>query len=81
MLYKFYAFILIGAIGTIAHYSILYCLVEYYAVSPVWGSGWGALAGLFINYFLNYSSRLIQLSTGLFYNLSPTSDFLIDVIR
>ena len=55
MLYKFFAFILIGAIGTIAHYSILYCLVEYYAVSPVWGSGWGALAGLFINYFLNYS--------------------------
>ena len=55
MLSKFIAFILIGAIGTIAHYSILYCLVEFYACNPVWGSGWGALAGLLINYFLNYS--------------------------
>ena len=55
MIFKFLAFILVGAIGTVVHYSILYSLVEFYAVNPVWGSGWGALAGLLINYVLNYS--------------------------
>jgi 4-amino-4-deoxy-L-arabinose transferase-like glycosyltransferase/putative flippase GtrA len=55
VIFKFVAFILVGAIGTIVHYSILYGLVEFYAVNPVWGSGWGALAGLLINYVLNYS--------------------------
>lgn len=52
---KFMAFSLVGAIGTLAHYSILYALVEFHAVDPVTATGWGALAGLFINYALNYS--------------------------
>jgi len=55
MLVKFTAFALVGAIGTLAHYSILYALVEFYNVNPIWGSGYGALAGLIINYVLNYS--------------------------
>ncbi len=55
MIVKFMTFALVGAIGTLAHYSILYALVEFYKVSPIWGSGYGAFAGLIINYILNYS--------------------------
>jgi putative flippase GtrA len=49
------SFSLVGVIGTLAHYSILYVLVEFYGFDPIWASGWGALAGLIINYVLNYS--------------------------
>jgi putative flippase GtrA len=52
---KFIVFSAVGVIGTLGHYSILYALVEYYGSNPVWASGWGALAGLIINYVLNYS--------------------------
>jgi len=52
---KFIAFSLVGAIGTLAHYSILYALVEFNGFNPILASGWGALAGLSINYILNYS--------------------------
>jgi putative flippase GtrA len=52
---KFMVFSLVEAIGTLAHYSILCALVEFYAVDPVTAIGWGALAGLFINCALNYS--------------------------
>jgi len=55
MIAKFLAFSTVGVIGTLAHYSILYTLVEYFNFNPVWASGLGALAGLFINYVLNYS--------------------------
>ncbi len=55
MITKFIAFLLVGVVGTLAHYSILYSLVEFFGYNPVWASGWGALAGLLINYTLNYS--------------------------
>lgn len=55
MIVKFVAFSLVGVIGTFAHYSILYALVEFYGFNPIWASGWGALAGLIVNYVLNYS--------------------------
>ncbi len=55
MVVKFMAFTLVGAISTLVHYSILYALVEGFAFNPVWGSGYGALAGLIISYALNYS--------------------------
>lgn len=55
MIVKFMTFALVGAMGTLAHYSILYALVEAYNVNPIWGSGYGAFAGLIINYVLNYS--------------------------
>ncbi|MGZ8184166.1 MAG: GtrA family protein [Methylobacter sp.] len=55
MLVKFMAFALVGVIGTLAHYSLLYALVEFRSFNPVWASGWGALAGLIVNYLLNYS--------------------------
>lgn len=48
------SFALVGAAGTLAHYSILYGLVELYSFNPVVASGWGALAGLIVNYVLNY---------------------------
>ena len=54
MIVKFMAFSLVGVIGTLAHYSILYLLVEFYGFNPVAASGWGALAGLLVNYVLNY---------------------------
>ncbi len=47
-------FALVGVAGTLAHYSILYSLVEFYRFNPVVASGWGALAGLIVNYVLNY---------------------------
>jgi putative flippase GtrA len=55
MIVKFITFALIGAICTLAHYSILYAAVEFYKINPIWGSGYGALAGLVISYILNYS--------------------------
>ncbi|MFA6051001.1 MAG: GtrA family protein [Methylobacter sp.] len=55
MIAKFIAFSLVGVIGTLAHYSILYILTEFHGFNPVWASGWGALAGLIVNYVLNYS--------------------------
>ena len=48
------SFALVGVAGTLAHYSILYGLVEFYSFNPVVASGWGALAGLIVNYVLNY---------------------------
>jgi 4-amino-4-deoxy-L-arabinose transferase-like glycosyltransferase len=54
MLVNFMAFALVGVIGTAAHYSLLYFLVEHYSFNPVWASGWGALLGLMVNYVLNY---------------------------
>ena len=55
MIVNFLTFSLVGVIGTLAHYSILYALVEFFGFNPVWASGWGALAGLIVNYILNYS--------------------------
>ncbi|MBD9358744.1 phospholipid carrier-dependent glycosyltransferase [Methylomonas albis] len=43
-----------GVVGTLVHYSILYALVEFEAFNPVIASGWGALAGLAVNYVLNF---------------------------
>ena len=54
MFLKFMSFALVGVAGTLAHYSILYGLVEFYSFNPVVASGWGALAGLIVNYVLNY---------------------------
>ena len=54
MLIKFFCFALVGVVGTAAHYLLLYQLVESYAVLPVTASGCGAIAGLIVNYLLNY---------------------------
>lgn len=55
MIAKFLAFSLVGVIGTLAHYSVLYALVEFRSFDPVWASGLGSLVGMIVNYTLNYS--------------------------
>jgi putative flippase GtrA len=54
MLIKFIIFASVGVIGTSAHYLLLYQLVESYAVNAVTASGYGAVAGMCVNYGLNY---------------------------
>ena len=47
-------FTVVGAFGTVVHYTILILLVERAGTDPVVGSSIGAIAGAFVNYFLNY---------------------------
>jgi putative flippase GtrA len=54
MLIKFMVFATVGVVGTAAHYLVLYLLVESYGIDPVTASGCGAIAGLIVNYLLNY---------------------------
>jgi 4-amino-4-deoxy-L-arabinose transferase-like glycosyltransferase len=51
---QFGSFALVGLAGTAAHYAVLYLLVEWGQVGAVLASGWGALTGLIVNYFLNH---------------------------
>ena len=51
---QFGTFAMVGLVGTAAHYSLLYALVEWVRIDPVIASGWGALAGLIVNYYLNH---------------------------
>jgi len=51
---KFVSFALVGVLGTLAHYLVLYLLVESQGYNPVAASGWGAVAGLLVNYILNF---------------------------
>lgn len=51
---KVFRFFIMGLLATIVHYSVLLALVELYGIYPVTASGCGAVAGLFVNYFLNY---------------------------
>lgn len=43
-----------GAIGTMAHYTVLWALVNAFGIGPVASSASGALVGAGINYVLNY---------------------------
>lgn len=54
MLIKFIVFALVGVVGTTAHYLLLYQLVESYALNAVTASSYGAIAGMCVNYGLNY---------------------------
>jgi len=51
---KFILFAAVGVVGTSAHYLLLYQLVESYAVNVVIASCYGAVAGMCVNYGLNY---------------------------
>ncbi|MDD4914562.1 MAG: phospholipid carrier-dependent glycosyltransferase [Methylococcales bacterium] len=54
MFLKFTSFALVGVLGTAAHYQVLYLLVESQGFDPVMASGYGAIAGLLVNYVLNF---------------------------
>lgn len=43
-----------GAVGTAAHYTVLWSLVSLFGINPVLGSAAGAITGAGINYVLNY---------------------------
>lgn len=51
---QFSLFGLVGAVGTGAHYALLFFLVSRLAVHPVAASVTGAILGAVINYALNY---------------------------
>lgn len=51
---QFLLFAGIGIIGTLAHYTILIVLVQFWAVDPVISSCLGFVVGAMINYILNY---------------------------
>jgi len=52
---KLSKFAAVGAIGTLAHYTVLVAAVELANTEVVIGSSVGALTGAFVNYFLNRS--------------------------
>lgn len=54
MTLQFLLFAAVGAIGTIAHYSLLIALVQVLEADPVNASAAGASLGALLNYLLNY---------------------------
>jgi putative flippase GtrA len=54
MMVKLIKFSAVGAVGTLAHYSVLICLVQLLAVNVVVASSCGAIVGALVNYFINY---------------------------
>jgi putative flippase GtrA len=44
----------VGAVGTVAHYSVLVAAVELFGAHPTLGTAFGALVGAITNYVLNY---------------------------
>lgn len=60
--FQFFRFLLVGAIGTAAHFAVLIILVSGLGINPVIGSTAGFITGMVINYSLNrrftfYSKR------------------------
>lgn len=51
---QFVSFGAVGAVGTVAHYTLFVALVEWAAVDPVPASVAGAALGALVNYLLNY---------------------------
>lgn len=54
MVVKFFSFALVGVPATVAHYLVLYILVEFLAIDPVTASGCGSILGLIVSYALNF---------------------------
>jgi len=54
VLAQFVRYAAAGAAGTLVQYLLLMALVEAAGVRPVLASTWGAVAGAFLNYLLNY---------------------------
>ena len=54
MMVKLIKFSAVGALGTLAHYSVLIFLVQLLSVNVLVASSIGAVVGALVNYFLNY---------------------------
>lgn len=54
MMVKLIKFSAVGALGTLAHYSVLVFLVQLLSVNVLVASSTGAIVGALVNYFLNY---------------------------
>ena len=54
MMVKLIKFSAVGALGTLAHYSVLVFLVQLLSVNVLAASSTGAIVGALVNYFLNY---------------------------
>lgn len=54
MLVKLIKFSAVGALGTLAHYSVLVFLVQLLSVNVLVASSTGAFVGALVNYVLNY---------------------------
>jgi putative flippase GtrA len=54
MMMKLIKFSAVGALGTLAHYSVLVCLVQLLSANVLVASSIGAIVGALVNYFLNY---------------------------
>jgi putative flippase GtrA len=54
MMVKLIKFSAVGALGTLAHYSVLVSLVQLLSVNVLVASSTGAIVGALVNYFLNY---------------------------
>lgn len=52
---QFVAFAGMGLVGTLAHYSTLLTLVEWFELTAVTGSAIGFIVGALVNYLLNYN--------------------------
>lgn len=51
---QFVRFAAVGAVGTLAHYAVLWLGTDLLGWPAVWASGAGALLGSAVNYLLNY---------------------------
>lgn len=51
---QFMKFCTVGAVGTLAHYAVLWLATERLGWQATWGSGAGYLVGSAVNYALNY---------------------------
>lgn len=54
MIRSFLRYVLVGAVGTGAHYLVLLILVERREVAPVMATTLGFATGAVVNYFLNF---------------------------
>lgn len=51
---RFVRYVVVGALGTVVHYSVLVGAVEFVGVEPTRATVAGAIAGAIVNYLLNY---------------------------
>ncbi|KQQ46359.1 hypothetical protein ASF61_18350 [Duganella sp. Leaf126] len=63
-LWRFVRYALVGAVGTLAHYAVLFITVSLHWLAPVAASVTGAVVGAIVNYFLNARYTFKRASSG-----------------